>query len=1100
LPRKLNVPVEAQIRLARARNAVKLGDLALAITEFEQYLALAPADAAVREEFAGVLTQAERYAAAVASYQELMRIAPTNTSRYLIALSDLLVRMKDFRNAIVALHQAIELIPDTPATAPQRLDAAARLARVHLLDENLPAAFDVIQKYLAILKPGDEAVPIRFVSLLLDLERAREAQPFLEPFVNALGDSPDSEVLVNNVRMLALLNEKRKAFDAIEQLGAKIPTNVSARLQLIGNLVAQEDFDLAAILFGQIAQIRPNHVPTQIAQVGMLIRQFRLPQAKMVLENLKPVTSDQILEASLMRGEYHLAAGQYIEAKYFYLDILRQFPNDPDARLGLAATHEAAHDLEKAKAEYSKIPAQSRGGRRARRGLASVYAAQRKIAQALDVLICLHKEAPWDHQTVVLYMKIMTRNGGAAQAASFAEGYLAGGSPTASAAAAVEGELGHCLLVANKVAEAEAAYRSALAMSYNKSLAGHYGLNRVNQRLGGNYVDMGCPPEFAGDEIRFRIVMSDLYADDWDDKHAFDHAFVAMRAEPQNLAVLIRVADIQQRLARESGLIDDALATAKTLLIVSPTNVRGHLTLARTYAIGQNYKGAIEVYQKLISLDVDYTLPKRELARMYYTDHRYDLSHDTYNSIALGAPDVFFRTALQTISDRAPGAAPVVQLMTGSRAQLPGFGPELTRIANMQTDPIVGQSIMSALADYEARVDEAKGAQLEDVAKSLKGFRDRSAVGAYRALVEQEPANADGLFDFAQVYATLKDTHQANQVYNDLLAVDPLSRESKIALDRDNAEMSPSFRTWISYDNEFGFNNLANVGRFRLGELVTLPLGDQDEYFGFGYTRVNYQAPGGPGLDGNIASLILQKRIPGSDELLWRSVLNYEDYANRIPSRPTGEFGVIDTGDCYTISAKAYLENVIENSESINQGIFRFGGVLTGEYEFNRRIDVGGLYRYAYYSDVNNMEEFNLHASYKFTYLPMQLRMIFNVNGLFYTSPTVFGPGGQNNLVGTIHPYFAPENYTFYETSLEWTHILGRDLFVGADNFKYIATYGLGCDNSFNSYNRFRIDMNWDCKSWLTFGLSGQYIYSPVYRYGSIMAYLSLRLPHLYHL
>jgi tetratricopeptide (TPR) repeat protein len=1080
---------------------VKLGDLALAITEFEQYLALVPNHVAIREELAGVYTQAEKFAAAAAAYQELIRLAPANTSRYLVALSDLLVRMKDYHGAIEALRRAIERIdPKVQGAGALRADAAARLARTHLFDEDLPASFEVIQKYLAALKPGDEDVPIRYISLLLDLERAKDAQPFLAPFLATLGDNPDPEILVNNVRLLALMNDKRKAMDAIELLGTKLPKNVVARLQLAENLITQEDYELAAVVFGQIAQIQQGHVPSQIAQARILIRQFRLTQVKSLLEMIKPATLEHILDVSLVRGQYHTAAGQYTEAKYLYLDILHQYPADPDARIGLAATYEVARDLEKAKAEYSKVPAQSRGWRRARRGLATVLAAQRRLPQAIEVLTSLQREAPWDHQTVLVFAQIADRNGAASQGAEVAGAYLIAGSPTPSSAAAVEGALGLCLLTMNKVAEAEAAFRSALAVSYNKSLVGQYGLIRVSQRLGGGPSDMGCPPEFAGDEIRYRLVLSDLCVDDRDDRRAFDHAFAAMRADPQNLAALIRVADIQQRLARETGVIDDAVATAKTVLVVSPTNVRGHLALARSLAIGRNYKGSTEVYQKLISLDADYTLPKRELARIYYADHRYNLSHDTYVSIAAGDPETALRAALQTISERAPAAAPAIHLLAGQHGQLPGLGPDLARLVTAQTDPVVGQAILSALADYEARADEVKGARLEDMAKSQKDLLNRSAIGSYRALIEQEPGNTDALFDLGQVYTTLQKTQEADRIYSELLAADPLSREGLISLTRNQAEMAPTYQSSFVYENESGRNGLANMDRFRLNQLITLPLGDKNELVGIGYSRVSYQPLNAADLNGNIVSVLFQKNLPGYDQLLFRSLINFEQYEDRFKNRPTGEVGLVDTGDGYFVTAYGYLENVVANAESLRQDIYRYGGRLTGEYQVDRRIDVGGLYRYAYYSDVNNLQEFDLHASYRFIPLPTQLRLIVTVDGLFYAKQSVFSPGAPDDLVGTIHPYFAPSSFTYYEAKLEFTHILGRDLFGGANNFRYIAQYGLGCDNQFNSYNKFRLDLNWDAKSWLSLGLAGQYTYSSVYKFGSIFGYVTVRLPHLYHL
>lgn len=1099
-PKPLDIPPEAAVRLGRARNAVKAGDLPLAIAEFEQYLTLVPADHPVREELAGVYTQAERYPAAATAYQELIRLNPAETAKYLLPLSDLQARMKEFRAAVASLRRALELIPADEKSAAQRLDTAARLARTHLFDDDLPSAFAVVEKYLAALRPGDANVPIRFVSFLLDLERAKDAAPFLEPFLRNLSDTPEPEILVNNVRLFALLNDKRRAYDAIELLATKLPKHLGSRVQLAENLIGTEDYDLATVVFNQIPAIRQNHVPSQLATARMLIRQFRLTQAKAVLETLRPVGTEQIVEASLVRGQYHAATGQYAEAKYFYLDVLRQFPTDPDARLGLAATYEASRDLEKAKGEYAKLPPSSRGWRRARRGLAAVLADQRQVPQALEMLTALQREAPWDHQTLVAHARVARRNGYAAQAVENLSAYLAGGSPTASSAAAIEAALGQCLLSANKVAEGEAAFRSALAASFNKSIVGHYGLVRVSQRLGGGLADTGCPPEFAGDETRYRLTISDLYADDRDDVPAFQYAFSALRADPQNLAALVRNADLQQRLARETGNTEDAIATSKALLVISPTNVRGHLALARTYSIGKNFKSSTDTYQKLISLDNDYTLPKREAARIYFADNRYDLSHDTYLSVGGGDPEAVLRSNLQTIGERAPGAGQAIQLALATQTAAPNLTADIGRLAAGQADPLAQQAIAAALADYEARTAEIRGAKLEATAKGFRGIRNYSAVGAYKSLVEAEPANVDALFDLAQTLSAIGRTRDANRAYGDVLAADPLNREAIIALERGKADLAPSFRPSIGYEDERGRNGLAQMQRLRLNSLVTLPLGDANEFAGVGYSYLNLNPRDDRDLNGDIATVVFQKKLPMYDQLLFRTKTNYEQYASRLGNRVTTDTGLTYLGDGYNLGLGGYVENVTASGESLRQDIYRYGFNLTGDYRVNRRVDVNGLYRYGYYSDSNNLHEFLLSAGYRFTPLPRQLRLVANVQGLFYSDRTINGPNAPFDLRGTIHPYFSPGSFTFYESRLEFTHIVGRDLFGGANNLTYVATYGLGYDNQSISYNRFRLDVTWDVKSWLTGGLAAEYLYSGVYRYGAVSAYLLVRLPHIYNL
>lgn len=121
--------------------------------------------------------------------------------------------------------------------------------------------------------------------------------------------------------------------------------------------------------------------------------------------------------------------------------------------------------------------------------------------------------------------------------------------------------------------------------------------------------------------------------------------------------------------------------------------------------------------------------------------------------------------------------------------------------------------------------------------------------------------------------------------------------------------------------------------------------------------------------------------------------------------------------------------------------------------------------------------------------------MLFN-NNMFYQNQTIFGPLAEfGDLRGTVHPYFAPRTFNYFETRIDWTHQLGRDFFAHSNQCYYNLQYGLGYDNEGITYNQFRGLLNWDIKPWLSFGMEGRYTYSSVYRFGTIGAYLVWRMP-----
>lgn len=109
--------------------------------------------------------------------------------------------------------------------------------------------------------------------------------------------------------------------------------------------------------------------------------------------------------------------------------------------------------------------------------------------------------------------------------------------------------------------------------------------------------------------------------------------------------------------------------------------------------------------------------------------------------------------------------------------------------------------------------------------------------------------------------------------------------------------------------------------------------------------------------------------------------------------------GLQYNGDGFFGEAATFLDNVTASGEALRQDIYRLGGRISGNYQHTRRLSFGALYRYAYYSDVNNLNEANFNTTYLFLYAPQQLRLILSVNNLFYSNQTVFGPLTPTNLV-----------------------------------------------------------------------------------------------------
>jgi tetratricopeptide (TPR) repeat protein len=837
---------------------------------------------------------------------------------------------------------------------------------------------------------------------------------------------------------------------------------------------------------------------------------FRPEQARRLLEGLRPGARVRRVYG-LTWAEYHQVVGEYVEAKQVYADFLCQDPADHEARVALAALDEYVREYEKAKAEYSKVPADAALGRKARLGFAVTLSSQRFFHEAVEVCQGLLAEKPDDGNAMAQLARSLAKAGHPDQAVALARTFLGNYPRHEAAARTVHFALGKVFLDAGRYAEAAREYEWLLARPAGRVPAAYYGLARALEKLGnpdkarqalaaaleenGDRAPqtMAPVPVFFGD-ARSRLLLADLFAGDYDDPRAVEMSQAALRGDPHNLAALIRLADAQQRLARFSWHIDEAVKTSRTILDLSPTNVRGHLALARSLSVGQEYSAAAAEYDRLIALDPTFTIPQREKARVLFSDHRFDASAAAYQQMQTPSADEKLQADLDAFAQREPRVQHPVQLFL--RAGLPGkaLQGETAKLA-ASADPEVRAGLQRILADYEARLAEQTGAHLEGEAKSDKDFRSYEAIPVYKALIAAEPGNEEALFDLGQVYGVLKQTRTELGQYDQLLTVDPLHRDGLVAQERAGLELQPQLHLGASLFSERGRDGLARIETVRAGTSVRYPWGDENDFVQLGFSRIRYEPHDDRVLDGNILSARAQGKCCDGRLLLFGQV-NLEDYPDRLHDRPTFEAGAeYDFCDLVRGRARAFLENFVENGECLRQDIHRVGFDLGGNVRPTRTWEFGGFGRLAYYSDVNTQGELYLFNNVLLTFPPDELKLVLDVDAQGFAHQTVFVSGDHDNLRGVIHPYFAPSSFAFYEARIEWTHWISRDYFVHSNQCYYSLQYGIGSDTNLATYNSFRALANFDLKPWLSVGCDAKQVLSPVYNATSVMAYLIIRFP-----
>src|SRR5262249_7395659 len=137
-------------------------------------------------------------------------------------------------------------------------------------------------------------------------------------------------------------------------------------------------------------------------------------------------------------------------------------------------------------------------------------------------------------------------------------------------------------------------------------------------------------------------------------------------------------------------------------------------------------------------------------------------------------------------------------------------------------------------------------------------------------------------------------------------------------------ELNPQLIEGFDLFHQSGRDGLAAIDRLRYSTFVKLPYGDENEYVSLGYTRANYIPTQEPSLQGNILSAGFGAKE--WDRLYLTGQANLEEYRDRLKDRVTFDtLARYDFCDYVKLRAGLYLQNVVENGETLNQDIYRYG-------------------------------------------------------------------------------------------------------------------------------------------------------------------------------
>jgi tetratricopeptide (TPR) repeat protein len=857
------------------------------------------------------------------------------------------------------------------------------------------------------------------------------------------------------------------------------------------------EFEMAGHAYNQVLAVDPTYTPALIGVANVYLETFRPVQAKKLLDSFIPAQAYQ--RAYLLAyASYHQTLGEHTEAKQIYKDLLRHNEADHEARYALGRLYDFTNEWEKAKGELAKIPPQDKMSRKARLWFGYALLHQRKFAEAAQVAAQFMQDDPNNPEGVALHVRSLSKLGQFDRAVQAGRGFLATHTRDERVSAIVRLAVGRALLEANRNMDAAREFEILLSRPAGRVPEAYYGLARAADRLGNanraqEIIATLCGA--TGGDIRNRLMIADFYMMDFEPRKVLEILRGIPDYDNNNVAVLVRVADAQQRESTWSGDPAEAFATCQAIIRQSPTNVRGHLAMARSFAVAQNYRKASVQYDQLIAIDPDFTIPPRERARVLFSDNQFSACRTQYNAMLSPTPEELVMSQMGYHAQRDARVRQAFAPYMSGHLGGPALRAELARLAGSCPDEEVRLAAHRLICDYDATLAWQEAFRMERDAKELKGYRNYMAVPQYQALVQFEPSNTEAAYDLGQVYGDLRQTRAELTWYGNTLAIDPIHRDASVYSERASAEISPKLDVLADYFSQRGRTGVASIDRTNYQAAVALPIGDENEFVQVGYMRMQYNPTDDSSVWGNAPFVRAQYKFDDSRLLTWAQV-NLEIYQKWFSTRPTFDVGYrYDHNDVFHTHGGLYLENVAENGESMRQDIFRYGAYCGLDVTPTRTWSFGGTATFAQYSDNNQAILATMYNDVSLSLPPKQLKLVERINLSAYRETTIFptDPPNPDFIRGAIHPYFSPDFYATFECRIEWTHWLSRDTYVHSNQCWYSLQYGIATDENLVTYHNLRGIVQYDINSCLSIGADASTTQSSQYKMYSAMAYLQVR-------
>ena len=1058
---------EEELLLRSARNALALGNMEEALELFDSYLLQRPDDSGVRVEYAGLLVGQSQLARAKEMYTEALASRPTD-SELRRSLADVLIMGGEYAAATRQLDEVLD-------RDPEDLETAAMLCRTYTWIRDFESAEAVFDRYLRKLDPTIEADQLLLAPVLLDMQRPKEALPYLERLHRRFPQ--ELRWASHMVLCYHLTGQRDRADRMVEHMVELEPGVVDLRIRLADQLLALQNYKLAMEVNEQVLEASPDDSMARLMSARIHLEAYDVARAEELIRKLQPELAS-VHSYELARAKLHQLNGEWVASQSLLEVMLLENPDDHEVRIRLASLLIEKGDIQRAKAELRKVPLDSPQGARARLEIASALIVQGRAEDAVSLCTALVNERPNDVEATLGLIRAQLEMGAIVQAKYICQRFIEEHPADTMGIGQVRLLLGRAFYLEGNTFQAVRLYELALEEPTAQSPTAYYGLSSAKRKgvsdASGEMALMSSTMRASGEDVRLRIELGKLALGDQLYERAASYFTSVLRWQPDNICAMVLLGEAQN-LALKAGQDVDPRRTFAAVLAKRPENTRARLGLARALVIERRYDDAIAEYEGIVAQDATYTFAQREYARALYWDHQREESFAVYDQLLAGLPTDAL--AIDIFGSNGPG------------------------------------DVAGAELDFEAELALSEAVRLERKAKETMDWQPAEAIEAFRDLLVLEPANQEARFDLGQLLHRRGYTRSAIDEYEDLIDISGGHSEAAKALKGAERAISPRLDLIFGSEKRVGSDRLAFVSESWALTDVSFPLGDREDFFGLGFGTRKYEGDSVPGLESSskysadVIRLFGSKRVGKSTTIDGRieypSITNPENVNpenSPFPGSGMKERPYFDAGVRYlsdeelAVDVRFFTEPVIQNRETLRRDIHRAGARLGFTKAVSPWLDYGLSASFASYSDEKRNSELaaNGYVLYEFNPAPKEFTVMLKAD---YQNFAFENDLNATSLGDMVTPYFSPQAYSIYTLRADWKHSFGEDNFTGAREMYYEASAAGAIDSESIGYLEFRVGAAYDFTDWFGIRAGTRFLRSDAIDVTTANALLQLRWP-----